>query len=81
MKLKTGLEVKAEFARNGVSIGSWAKANGFKRGDVYAVLDGRNKAKYGDAHAIAVALGMKDGVVSSPETFRPVSAVMTGAPA
>lgn len=81
MNLKTGLEVKAEFARNGVSIGSWAKANGFKRGDVYAVLDGRNKAKYGDAHAIAVALGMKEGVVSSPATFRPVSAVLAGAAA
>lgn len=79
MELKTGQEVKSEFARNGISIGSWAKANGFKRGDVYAVLDGRNKAKYGDAHAIAVTLGMKEGVVSNPSTFRPVRAVTEGA--
>lgn len=79
MELKTGEEVKAEFARNGISIGSWAKANGFKRSDVYAVLDGRNKAKYGNAHAIAVALGMKEGVVTKPDNFRPVSAVMAEA--
>lgn len=78
MKLKTGQEVKDEFARCGLSIRSWAAANGFKKEDVYAVLDGRNKAKYGQAHAIAVALGMKNGVVVKPEEFCPVSSVQIG---
>ena len=80
-KLKTPQQVKAEFARAGVSIGSWAKANGFKREQVYAILSGNTKAKYGTAHQIALALGLKDGVVGSPETFRPASAlvVATGA--
>lgn len=78
MNWKSGQEVKDEFALNGISIGAWAKANGFKRADVYAVLDGRNKAKYGNAHAIAVALGMKEGVVSKVESYHPVSAVMAG---
>lgn len=78
MSLKTREEVKADFTRNGISIGSWAKANGFKREDVYAVLNGVNKAKYGRAHAIAVALRLKDGVVTTPEAFHPVAAVSVG---
>ena len=74
--LKTGAQVREEFLRNGVSIGSWAKANGFKRSDVYAVLDGKNKMKYGKAHEIAVALGMKDGVVVAPANFLPAQRAM-----
>ncbi|MFP5473083.1 MAG: DNA-binding protein [Gammaproteobacteria bacterium] len=81
MAIKTPEQVKAEFNRQGISIGSWAKANGFKREDVYAVLNGANKAKYGRAHAIAVALGLKAGVVGKPEEFCPVSAVLSGAQA
>ena len=79
MKLRTGQEVKDEFARCGLSVRSWAEANGFKKEDVYAVLDGRNKAKYGNAHAIAVALGMKEGVVVQARDFCPVSAVTRSA--
>lgn len=75
MALKTREEVKADFAKNGISIGSWATANGFARTHVYQVLGGRNKAQYGQAHVIAVALGLKDGLVGmTPETFQPVSA-------
>lgn len=69
---KTTEEVRRDFERAGISIGSWAKQNGFSRQDVYAVLHGKNKAKYGKAHAIAVALGLKDGEVVSVESFRPV---------
>lgn len=63
--LKSAEEVRSEFDRAGISIGSWAKQNGFKRERVYSVLDGRNKAKYGDAHKIAVALGLKSGVIGT----------------
>ena len=70
--LKTPQQVRREFDEAGVSIGSWAKQNGFKRERVYAVLDGRNKAKYGDAHKIAVALGLKSGVIgTSVQDFLP----------
>lgn len=76
MSLKTREEVKADFAKNGISIGAWAVANGFSRMHVYAVLNGHSKAKYGQAHVIAVALGMKAGEVGmTPQTFRPVTAV------
>lgn len=75
MKLKTSKEVKADFEKNGISIRSWAEANGFRRTDVYAVLDGRVKAKYGNGHVIAVALGMKEGATGmTAATYRPVSA-------
>ena len=75
MKLKTSEEVRAEFEKNGISMRAWGEANGFTRTDVYAVLTGRVKAKYGAAHAIAVALGMKDGVVGlTAQTYRPSSA-------
>lgn len=74
MTLKTREEVKADFAKNGISIGSWAVANGFARTHVYQVLSGCNKAQYGQAHIIAVALGLKEGLVGmTPETFQPVA--------
>jgi gp16 family phage-associated protein len=75
MKLKTPNEVREDFTKNGVSIRSWAEANGFLRSDVYALLDGRTKGKYGNGHAIAVALGMKAGVTGvTPQNYRPVTA-------
>ena len=81
-QLKTPEEVKREFDSAGISIGSWAKQNGFKRERVYAVLDGRNKAKYGAAHSIAVALGLKAGSIGTPVTeFMPVKAHEMASPA
>jgi gp16 family phage-associated protein len=78
MGLRTPMEVKADFARNGISVAAWAKANRFSRSTVYAVLAGRCKAKYGAAHAIAVALGMKRGAITAPKSYRPAVAGMAG---
>lgn len=74
-RVRTPQEVKQDFERAGISIGSWAKQNGFSRQDVYSVLNGQNKAKYGKAHAIAVALGLKEGVVVQVQDFRPAAKV------
>lgn len=74
MSLPSAAEVKADFERNGISVAAWAKANGFHRGAVYAVLAGRCKAKYGAAHAIAVALGLKTGTVVTTDAYRPAGA-------
>lgn len=52
------------FDRHGVSIGAWADARGFSRTTVYAVLAGRSPALRGEAHQVAVALGLKP-----PETL------------
>ena len=56
-------EVKADFARKGVSISQWATLNGFSPNLVFEVLGGRKKAIRGQSHKIAVALGLKAGEI------------------
>jgi gp16 family phage-associated protein len=51
--------IKDWFDANGLSITEWAAARGYKRDQVYAVLNGRTSGRRGQAHAIAVALGLK----------------------
>lgn len=63
MSLRTADEVRAEFKRQGVSISSWAIANGFSDSLVFEVLGGRKKCYRGQSHKIAVKLGMKEGAI------------------
>lgn len=63
MKLRTADEARAELQRQGVSISRWAIANGFSTNLVFEVLAGRKKCLRGQAHAIAVKLGLKEGVI------------------
>lgn len=58
-KLLTAEQVKARFRSAGKTVTEWAEENGYSRGAVYRVLNGFDKAHYGRAHDIAVALGMK----------------------
>jgi gp16 family phage-associated protein len=58
--MKTSDQVKAEFRKKGVTIDEWAKKHGFKTQAVYIVIAGKAKCYYGNAHKIAVALGLKD---------------------
>jgi len=51
--------VKQRFFEQGICIGDWARAHEFDAFLVYAVLSGRAKAKRGESHRIAVALGLK----------------------
>ena len=51
--------VKKEFHRRGETFTQWAERNNYPRHEVYRVLNGQAKAKYGRAHEIAVALGLK----------------------
>lgn len=81
MVLKTRKQVIAEFAAAGVSYSDWARANGYSPNMVIAILndDERNprlKCLRGQAHNIAVELGLKNGHVFKGEVgdFR-VSAV------
>ena len=67
--LKTRAQVREEFARKGWSISGWAKANGYSPNVVIAILaDNESKPRFkclrGDAHNIAVQLGLKHGEVS-----------------
>lgn len=52
-------EVKRCFEQSGETICGWAEKHGFPKDSVYAILNGRVLGKRGQAHAIAVALGLK----------------------
>lgn len=51
--------VKQQFHQRGITFTDWAEKHGYTRQEVYRVLNGQAKAKYGRAHEIAVALGLK----------------------
>lgn len=61
--LRTAEEARDELKRQGVSISQWATANGFSTNLVFEVLGGRKKCLRGQAHNIAVKLGLKEGVI------------------
>lgn len=55
---------KAEFEASGEAPAHWADANGFRRSDVYRVLNGLSPCKRGAFHLIAVRLGIKPGATA-----------------
>ncbi|WP_035852072.1 hypothetical protein [Deefgea rivuli] len=57
--LKSAEEARKMLQAHGLRISSWADANGFQRAHVYALLEGRARGTSGEAHKIAIALGMK----------------------
>ena len=65
-KALTPDQVKQQFQQQGKTFTDWASENGYKRGEVYRVLNGQAKAHYGKAHEIAVKLGIKpaDGMAA-----------------
>lgn len=58
-KTLTADQVKQRFRERGITFTQWAKEHGYRRHAVYRVLNGSDKAHYGQAHEIAVALGLK----------------------
>ncbi len=50
---------KASLRRQGKTIRQWADEHGFPVRAVYRVLNGLDKANFGRAHDIAVAIGLK----------------------
>jgi gp16 family phage-associated protein len=67
MSIKTPEQIKAEFARQGITTTGWARDHGFPPREVILVLNGYYKCNYGRAHKIAVALGLKPTPESDPE--------------
>ena len=61
--MKTTEEVRADMARPGVTAAAWARKNGVAPETVRGVLLGRIKGRSGEAHKVAVLLGIKDGEI------------------
>lgn len=68
---KTLAQIQKEFAEAGITVSEWARTNGFNRMTVVDVLRGHRIGKYGEAHHVAVALGLKVGQVVNVEKFKP----------
>lgn len=64
----TSDQVKQRFRQRGVTLTQWAAEQGYDRKAVYRVLNGADKGRYGQAHEIAVKLGLKvpDAEPSTP---------------
>ncbi len=59
--IRTQEDVRREFAIRGIAISQWAREMGYSPGLVHQVLAGRLKCVRGQAHEVAVALGLKAG--------------------
>ncbi len=55
----TAPQAKKRIWDQGTTITQWAEAHNFSRREVYDVLNGVSKGRFGRAHEIAVVLGMK----------------------
>ncbi len=65
------IRVRGQFDEAGITITGWAKANGFAYMTVMDVLHGRRAGHHGEAHRVAVALGLKKGRVVDVKLFKP----------
>lgn len=68
---KTPDQVRAELSEAGLSLAEWARAHNLSYDVARGVLTGRIKATRGQAHRIAVALGLKQGRVLPAHMFAP----------
>lgn len=58
-KTKTPEQVKADLVAQGLTLSQWARSRNYTPREVCMVLNGQVKGRYGKAHEIAVALGIK----------------------
>jgi len=75
MALRTRQQIRDDFARRGQSYTGWAKQRGYTPNMVIAIINDddvnpRLKCSRGEAHNIAVELGLKEGVVTRPVAFQ-----------
>ena len=67
LQMKTASEAKAEMLRRGETAADWARKHGVSGDLVRGVLSGRVRGRNGEAHKIAVLLGIKEGVIVENE--------------
>ncbi|ATN13037.1 MULTISPECIES: DNA-binding protein [Pseudomonas] len=66
--IRTAAQAKAWLEHQGKSVQAFAREHGVDPATTYQVLAGRKKGRRGEAHKVAVLLGMKEGViVDEPE--------------
>jgi gp16 family phage-associated protein len=53
-------ELKEKFVSEGKTFASWSRENNVRYSTTLAVINGTNKGNYGEAHRVAVALGLKE---------------------
>lgn len=66
--LRSTKEVKEAFSKAGISVSEFSRQFGFSTGLVHQVISGRKIGKYGQAHVVAVLLGMKHGFLPAEIT-------------
>ncbi|OZY40524.1 hypothetical protein CJF43_16940 [Pseudomonas fragi] len=66
--IRTAAQAKAWLEHQGKSVQEFAREHGIDPATTYQVLAGRKKGKRGEAHKVAVLLGMKDGIITSRST-------------
>lgn len=59
ISIRTPQEARAWLNRHGVTIAEWARTHGFKPSVVAALLAGRARGRWGEAHDAAIALGLR----------------------
>lgn len=58
-------QIRKDFRARGMTFSDWARKHGFKPQAVHRLLNGYEKGHYGQAHEIAVKLGLKPQVDSA----------------
>lgn len=61
---KSRADIRRELERRGMTVRAWARMHGFNERLVHEVISGRKIGRWGQAHNIAVLLGLKNGVVN-----------------
>ncbi|MCD5983878.1 MULTISPECIES: DNA-binding protein [Pseudomonas] len=65
--IRTAAQAKAWLEQQGKSVQEFARENSIDPATTYQVLAGRKKGKRGEAHKVAVLLGMKIGSIPSED--------------
>jgi gp16 family phage-associated protein len=78
-QIRSSEEVRAWFDRHGVTVAQWAKAYCFAPSVVYSVLSGRCTGRRGQAHQVAVALGLRPGAEPGEQSPLPIGQPVVGA--
>jgi gp16 family phage-associated protein len=66
--IRSAAQAKAWLEQQGKSVQEFARENSIDPATTYQVLAGRKKGRRGEAHKVAVLLGMKIGSIPTAET-------------